>query len=271
MEFENELVLEEGTENVEEQTTEETVEEVVNEPEKLYTQEDFDKAVNEKLDVLIPKKIARERAKIRKEYDKEYQPYKELGNVVTAGTGIEDVTTAKNNLIDFYTSKGVTIPEYEPNYNETDMRVLAMSEANEIIEAGFEEVVEEVDRLANIGFENMNPREKLVFTRLAEYRQQESKAKELASMGVGRDILDSTEFKDFAKQFNDTTPITTIYNLYTKTTNTKQPPAKIGSMKTGNTQQEKTYYSPEDFDRLTPKDLDNPKVMEAVRESMLRW
>lgn len=271
MEFENELVLEEGTENVEEQTTEEVVEEVVTEPAKMYTQEEFDKALNEKLDTILPKKIARKEAKIRKEYEQKYRPYEELGNVVTAGTGIEDVTTAKDNLLDFYTKKGINIPQYEPNYSENDMRVLAMSEANEIIDAGFDEVVEEVDRLANIGFENMNPREKLIFTQLAEYRQQESRAKELASMGVSRDVLNSTEFKDFAKQFNDATPITTVYDLYSKATDNKTPPAKIGSLKSGNTQQEKTYYSPEDVDRLTPKDLDNPKIMAAIRESMLRW
>lgn len=262
MSYENELVLEEGTENVEEQTTEETVEEVVTEPEKMYTEQEF----NEKLDKVLAKKIARERAKI----EKEYRPYKELGDVVKAGTGFEDVTTAKDNLVDFYTKKGVSIPKRNYEYSESDMRVLASNEAREIIDAGFEEVVEEVDRLASIGVEKMTPRERLVFAELAEYRQQEGNAKELASQGVRREVIESDNFKEFSKQFNSSTPITKIYDLYSKTIDTELP-AKMPSMTNGNSQQEKEYYTPEEVDRLTQKDLDNPKVFEAVRRSMMSW
>ena len=42
-------------------------------------------------------------------------------------------------------------------------------------------------------------------------------------------------------------------------------------MKNGNTQEEKTYYSPEDVDKLTEKDLDDPIIFKRVRESMSKW
>ena len=37
------------------------------------------------------------------------------------------------------------------------------------------------------------------------------------------------------------------------------------------TPKEKDYYSPEEVDRLSEKDLENPRVMEAVQRSMTKW
>ena len=45
----------------------------------------------------------------------------------------------------------------------------------------------------------------------------------------------------------------------------------MGSMKNGNAQEEKTYYSPEDVDKLTSEELDDPKIFERVRKSMEKW
>ena len=267
-EIEEEIV--EDTENVEEQTTEETVDEGTEEvtEEKVYTEEEL----NKKLDELLAKKIARKESKIRKELEKEYMPYKELGTVVNAGMGVEDINVATNNLREFYTEKGIAIPKSQPSYSENDLKVLAKGEAQDIIEAGFDEVVDEVDRLAQIGVENMTPREKLVFSKLAEYRQVEGAKKELAKIGVSNDVIESKEFKDFAGQFNTNTPITKVYEFYTKMdSGNTTPPEKIGSMKNGNASEEKTYYSSDDVDKLTPKELDDPKIFEAVRKSMLKW
>lgn len=255
------------TENAEEQTAEETVETVEEEPapEKVYTEEEF----NNKLDELLAKKIARKEAKIRKELEREYEPYKELGTVVNAGLGTEDIAEATNNLRDFYTQKGVTIPSTRPTYSERDIEILANSEAQSIIDAGYEDVVEEVDRLAKIGADKMTAREKQVFSTLAEYRTQEERRRDLAKEGVGADVYDSEDFKTFAAQFNTNTPIKNIYKLYTKSDTTSHE--KIGSMKNGNTQEEKDYYTPEEVDRLTEKDYDDPKIFEKVRRSMQKW
>lgn len=42
-------------------------------------------------------------------------------------------------------------------------------------------------------------------------------------------------------------------------------------MKNGSHDDVKTYYSPEDVDKLTEKDLDNPVIFQRVRESMKSW
>ena len=69
-----ELRVTEVTENVGEQTTEESVE--AQQP-KTYTEEEF----NQRLDDLLAKKLARKEAKIRKEYEEKYSPYKEAETV----------------------------------------------------------------------------------------------------------------------------------------------------------------------------------------------
>lgn len=269
--YEDDLVLED-TENAEEQAAEEAVDgetttETEEVEEKLYTEAEL----NARVDELLGKKIARKEAKIRKEYEKKLEPYRRAETVLNAGLGTSNIGEATQSLTDFYAEKGVTIPEYqEYQYDEDDLKVLANNEAQNIINAGFDEVVDEVDRLAEIGLENMSAREKAVFARLAEYRQAEGSRQELLKIGVKDDVIESEGFKNFASKFNQNTPITEIYELYAMTGDKPQT-AKIGSMKNGNTQEEKTYYTPEEVDRLTEKDLENPKIFAAVRDSMAKW
>lgn len=268
---EDDLVLED-TENAEEQTAEEIVEgepATETEPveEKVYTEAEL----NARVDEILGKKIARKEAKIRKEYEKKLEPYKRAETVLNAGLGTSNIGEATKSLTDFYAEKGVAIPEYQDNqYNEDDLRILANNEAQKIIDEGFDEVVEEVDRLAEIGLDNMSARERIVFGELAKYRQTEGNRKELLSIGVKDDVIGSESFKNFAAKFNQNTPITEIYELYSKSGD-KPLTAKIGSMKNGNTQEAKTYYTPEEVDKLTEKDFENPKIFAAVRASMEKW
>lgn len=264
------LVLDEGTENVEATATEEIVEqaetvETVEEPEKIYSQDDF----NNKLNEVAGKRAARKEAKIRKEYE---QKYGGLINVLKAGTGKDSVEDITKSLEDFYVSKGYNIPK-EPTYSSKDIEVLARAEADEIINSGFEEVVEETDRLAAIGIENMSARDKATFMVLAQYRDKTEKSKELAKIGVSDDVLETNDFKEFAAQFNPKTPITKIHEIYTKT----QPKKEIktmGSMK-NNTSDEgavKDYYSPEEAKKFTVEDFNkNPALYKAVENSMRKW
>jgi len=246
---ENENLVEQ-TENVE-QTTEETVTETP----KMFTQDE----VNE----IVGKRVARNEARIRKEYDRKYG---NLTEVLKAGTGKESVEEVTDTLTKFYQSKGIKIPE-RPTYSETDNRRLAKAEADEIISAGFEEVVDEVDRLMSIGADNMTPREKMVFKALAEHRQSVERSRELAQIGVTEEVYNSNEFQSFMGQFNPNTPIGDIYKMYVQ----MQPKKEIktmGSMKQGQNTGVKDYYSPEEIERLTDDDLDDPRVWEAVRRSM---
>lgn len=259
--FENEKDLE--TENVEQPITDEVSENVEQTteqtPEKKYSEEEF----NAKLDEVLGKKIARREAKIRKEYDRKYG---DLVDTLKAGTGKQSVDELNDTFTKFYASKGIKI-EKKPDYSAQDIETLARHDADEIIRSGYDEVVDEVDRLTELGAANMSAREKALFKVLAEHRQSAEKVKELAAIGVTEDVYNSKEFKDFQSKFNANTPIKDIYDIYTKTLPRKEF-RTMGSMKQTQDSGAKDYYTPEEIERLTEEDLDDPKVWEAVRRSM---
>lgn len=242
----NENFVEE-TENVE-VTTEET-------PVKTYTQEE--------VDAMMGKRVARTEAKIRREYERKYG---DLTDVLKAGTGKEDVGDITNTFRDFYSKKGIKFAE-KSQYNDEDAKVLAERDAQNIISGGFEDVVEEVDRLTDLGFENMNKREKATFKILAEHRQNVERGNKLSEMGVTEEEYGSNEFKEFASQFNANIPIDKVYDIYRKT-KPKKEIRTMGSMKQTQTTKQKDYYTPEEIERITMDDLDDPKVWDAVRRSM---
>ena len=249
--FENENLETEVVSENTEQTVEET-------PEKTYTEAEF----NAKLDEVLGKKIARKEAKIRKEYEGKYG---RLEEVVKAGVGKDNLDEATDFLAQAYAAKG-RAPK-TPNYTDKDIEVLARAEADDIIRSGYDEVAEEVDRLSAIGVSKMTAREKAVFKALAEHRQNADRDRELTKIGVGRDVYESDDFKSFAGKFNPNTPITDIYDIYQKT-QPKKHYETMGSMKQTPQTGAKDYYTPEEIERLTEDDLDDPKVWEAVRRSM---
>jgi hypothetical protein len=258
--LDNENLVLNDTENVETVTTEEkTGEQVI--PVKTYTQEEVDD--------IVGKRLARNTAKIRKEYSKKYG---DLENVLKAGTGKDNVIELTDTFREFYTQKGIHIPS-EPTYSGRDIEVLAKAEANDIINAGFEEVVEEVDRLAELGIENMSAREKQVFKELAEYRQRTERTNELSKIGVTEDVYNSKEFTEFASKFGSNTTITEIYEIYNKM-QPKKEVRTMGSLK-NTTQQDtgvKDFYTRDEALKFTKKDFDNnPELFKAVEKSMLKW
>lgn len=249
-----EKILVEQTENVE-QTTEETP------VPKTYTQEE--------VDAIVGKAKARTKAKIEKDYQRKYGGLEE---VLKAGTGKESVEEMTDTFADFYRKKGIKIPE-KPNYSARDIDVLANAEADDIIRAGFDEVVEETDRLAALGAANMTAREKAVFKRLAEHRQSAERGMELSKIGVTEDVYNSQEFRDFAGKFNPNTPIRDIYDIYAKTLPKKEIKT-MGSMKNSESGDTgvKEFYSVEEARKFTKKDFDkNPALFAAVQKSMLKW
>lgn len=261
------LVLDEGTENVEATTTEEIVEQVETvetEPEKVYTEEEFNNKFNE----AQGKRDARTKAKMRKEYDRKYGG---LIDVLKAGTGIEDVEELTNTFKEHYSKRGVQFAE-KPTYTDNDAKVLAMADADEFIKLGFEEVVEEADRLNELGADKMNPREKALFVALTDHINKTEAIRELEKIGVSKDVYESKEFKDFAKQFNSDTPITQIHKIYTQTQPKKEikPMGSIKSTTVDNAV--KDFYSPEEARKFTIEDFNkNPALYKAVEKSMQKW
>ena len=251
------LVVDEQTAEKVEITTEETP--------KTYTEAEF----NAKLDEVLGKKIARKEAKIRKEYDRKYGS---LVETLKAGTGKESVEEIDDTFRDFYSKKGINITPKQAEYSASDLAVLAKAEAEEYIRGGLEDVAEEVDRLAEIGIDNMTAREKAVYKILAEHRQKTEKSNELASIGVTEEVYNSKEFQEFASKFNSSTPIKDVYDIYNKT-QPKKEFKTMGSMKNSATEEGiKEFYTPEEARRFTAKDFEkNPKLFEKVVESSHRW
>lgn len=252
MENNENLVTEQVTENVE-NTTEQTP--------KTYTQEE--------VDAIVGKKIARTKAKIEKENQRKYGALEE---VLRAGTGKQDVGEITDTFREFYQKKGVQMPQ-QPNYSAKDIDVLARAEAADIIQGGYEDVVEETDRLAAIGFDKMTAKEKAVFKALAEHRQAAERGRELSKIGVTEDVYNSKEFQDFAAKFNSNTSIGDIYDIYRKTQPQKEHKT-MGSMKNSNSSDQgvKDYYTRDEALKFTKKDFDNnPALYDAVQKSMLKW
>lgn len=235
---------------------------------KTFTQADVDRMVKEKLDEVLPGKIARREAKIRKEYEGKYG---DLESVLKAGTGKENVEEMTDTFRQFYQKKGIQIPE-KPNYSDHDIEVLARAEANDIISSGYEEVVEEVERLTKKGAANMTAREKAVFRTLAEHRLKAERDYELGKIGVTEDVYNSQEFKDFAGKFNSNIPITDVYDIYNKT-KPKKEIQTMGSMKhTVSDNAVKDFYSYEEASKFSKADFDkNPALYAAVEKSMAKW
>ena len=251
------LVTENVAENVENPT------EQTQQAEKTYTQAE--------VDAIVGKAKARAKAKITKEKDREYG---DLIETLKAGMGEDedDVGKITGKLRTFYEDQGIEMPK-KASYTAKDLEILARAEADEFIRSGFEDVVEEVDRLADIGAANMTDREKAVFKVLAEHRAKTEKSNELAKIGVPADVYNSADFQNFAAKFNSNIPITEVYGYYTKN-QPKQEFKTMGSM-TNNTADNggvKDYYSFEEASKFTKEDFDkNPELFKAVQASMLKW
>lgn len=264
-------VIDEVTENVEETTEEltdgaklEDVDNSTSNEEMAPVAETFTK---EQVDEMIAKKIARKEAKIRKEYDKKYG---HLENVLKAGTGEEDINKITDAFTNFYeTKKGIKIPK-TPQYSDRDMEYLAERDANEIIEAGYDEIADELNRLSEIGTDNMTQSDKIIFLKLKKEADRITNEKELKSIGVS-ELPD--DFKEFSEKLNPNLSMKEKYEMYSKL-NPKKKGEPIGSMKntTASTTGVKKYYSPEEVDKFTKADYDkNPELYKAVCDSMTKW
>nr|DAT84174.1 MAG TPA: hypothetical protein [Caudoviricetes sp.] len=272
--MENNEELVQSTENVVEQATEELVdgqkvEEVTTEEPKLYTEAEL----NSKVDDLLAKKIARKEAKIRRELEDKYADDLELAYVTKKGIGVDNPKKATEEMKKFYSERNVDIPDYQRNYSSREEELLADAEAKDIIASGYEDIVEETDRLANKGTENMTSRERLVFTKLAQERQKQEDLKALASIGVGKEALEDKNFKEFAEHLDKNMSIKDKYDFYSKF-KPKPTVEPMGSMKGVKSKDStvKDFYTKDEALQFTREDLDkNPELFKAIEKSMAKW
>lgn len=275
---ENELIVQDNdemleqtneAENTDTQTVEENVEEVENteetkEEKKQFTQEELNKLFKERAD--RAEKRASER--IRREYEEKYS---KLDSLLSTVLGTKSTEESTEKLKQFYKEQGVSIPE-EPKYSDRDLELLAKAEADSIINSGYEDLVDEVDRLSSKGLDNMTQREKLLFKNLDREKKRQEDVKELASIGVTKEKLEDSKYKEFAKNLNPDLSEKQKYEMYLKY-NPKDKVESIGSMKSKTTKDEvKDFYTFEEASKFTRKDFDNnPKLFAAVEKSMPLW
>ena len=259
MENQETQVIEQVTENTE-QTAEQTP--------KGFSQEQVDEIVKQRLDEVLPGKIARKTAQIRKETDREYG---ELMGLLRAGTGKESVQDITNYMREYYGARGVN-PQAAPEYSQEDLAVLADADVQSIIRGGYDEVVEEEQRLSKLG-DRMTPREKAVHTALAQHRQLEEQGRELEKLGVSREEYTGKAFQNFAKQFTAGTPVTNIWNLYAAT-KPKKEIQTMGSVKTVDSGDGgiKEFYTPEEAAKIPKEEyMRNAALRNAVENSAKQW
>ena len=261
----NKDVVTEVTENVGGQATEQVVEQVSEG--KMYTDAELERIVNERIDKLMPKKLERAKAKLTRDFENKYE---KVDRVLKAGLGVDSLDEATDQLEAFYTKKGIKIPE--KTQSESDMKYLAERYADEIIEEGYDEVVEEVRKLSQIGLDNMTPYQKAMFMKLSGVRREQEDIKELASIGVSKEILADSDYIEFTKKLSPNLTATEKYEMFKKFKPSPQF-EQIGSMKSDNSREAiKEFYTYEESLQFTKADYDkNPKLYEAVCKSMTKW
>ena len=234
-------------------------------------EDDIQKQIEERANKLFEEKV--EERLVRDRVNKELAKYKQLESVIKAGLGVDNLDDAISKTSSFYKEQGINIPDFKESYSERDEKILAKADAQEIIELGRSEMEAEANRIASIPADKRTIREKTIFDTLCKELISLKDVDELKAKGYKTEILSTKEFNDFRNQFNVNIPTSKIYEMYNKINGQEVvQPKSPGSVKSTTTiKQIKDYYSPEDFDKLTEEDLNNPKIMEIVDKSRLQW
>lgn len=275
--MENEEIVEQttDTENVDTLATEELEErqDTTKAPEttenNVEEEKEVEKFTQEQVNQIVQERLRRQESKIRNEYEEKYA---QVETVLNAGLGTKTLDEATDKLTEFYKSKGIQIPEIKLTKRQEE--ILAEAEANDIISGGYDELVKEVDKLASKGADNLTSREKLVFTKLAQERTTQEAIKELSKIGVGKEILEDTEFKEFSNKLNPKLSVKEKYEMYQKM-KPKKKIETIGSMKNpenSNDKGVKDFYTREEALKFTREDFNkNPELFKVVERSMTKW
>ena len=257
-------------ENIEEEVIDNAQEEQEVQNEKQLTQEDIDNAVKSRVG-RVERKYKRELA----EKDNELEELRQLKSTLRKGLELNEDDNVLEKVNSFYKEQGVDIPQFESSTNKRDTQRLGELDAQDLIgSADFDEIQNRANELnKKIQQGKITERENAEFMQLGSYLTKELQAKELKEKGADENIIDDKSFKDFVSKFNSNMPISEIYDLYSKLNHKEvTKPASTGSIKSSVGESKvKTYYTSEEVDKLTSKDLDNPTVFKNVMASMKKW
>lgn len=249
-------------------------------PEKVETnEEDIEKRIEERANKLVEEKLEKRLIRDRVKREREEAPikakYEELKSIMGSALGVDDIDEIINKSKQFYKEQGVQIPEIIQKSNLTERQeiVLAEDEAKTIISLGKQEMEEEANRIAAIPEKQRSVRDNIVFEDICKELVNMRDVEDFKNKGYDTQILQDKDFTNFRNQFTIKKPVSEIYEMYQTIRGTKPvQPASPGSAKTNTTNNEiKDYYTPEEVRQFTEEDLDNPKLMEAIDRSMLKW
>lgn len=259
--LEQEIPEEENLEVNLEETSEEENQEEVDTTKDKETEENEEDIVQKRIDDAVKKRLKREQRKNKELY--------EIEDILKKQLGVEESKDLKQKLYDFYQIK----PEITTNKH--DSVVLGESDAQDFIEdSDISDIKERANELASLKEKGeITPREDAEFLKLGSYLTEQNRLNELKEKGIDQKILEDKSFKEFSKKFNKDVPISDVYSLYSKFNNIEpEKPASTGSIKSsGGENREKTFYTSEDVDKLSQKDLDNPTIFKNVMASMKKW
>ena len=278
--MENEEMLEQtnDTENVDTQTTEEigegieltdTTEEVEEHKETIEPEEkeEVKTFTQEEVDEIVKRRLARK----ERDYQRELSKYKSTEEVLKAGLEATDITDAEDKLREFWGNQGIKLPDKETSrLTQEDREDQAVGRFERLSKEGYDSMEDEANRLARIGYQNLNDTDKILFNKLAESLTKENNRKELLKLGANEEILSDKSFNDFRDKFNSNVPISEIYDMYMKNNKPKTVKENPGSMKNSDVNVTKDFYTPEEISKLSDEQLDDPKIWEAVRKSMTK-
>jgi hypothetical protein len=254
------------TENVETETTEEIQDEGIEltdttEAEAEETQEvkktlkqllSEDEEYQEQFNTMMKTRLER----AERNYQKKMAGYKDVDNVLRKTLNISEDADVSQELRNYYSNEGIELPErYTPGLSSREIEALAQIDVSEIEEDGHEAMVTEANRLATIGYKNLNDREKIVFNSLAEKLTKAKEEQELLKIGAKKELLNDESFREFRKNFSNNASIEFVYGLYTNQKPKKQFET-AGSMKNISTDNKKTIFSDEDILKMTDEELE---------------
>ena len=194
--------------------------------------------------------------RVERKHQREMAGYKDVDNVLRKTLNIGEDADVSQELRNYYSNEGVELPErYTQGLSSREIEALAQIDVSEFEEDGHEAMVTEANRLATIGYKNLNEREKIVFNSLAEKLTKAKEEQELLKIGAKKELLNDESFREFRKNFSNNASIEFVYGLYTKQKPNKQY-EMAGSMKNISTDNKKTIFSDEDILKMTDEELE---------------
>lgn len=263
IENEEELTSEENVQEEVEETPQEEIQEEPKEEEqpdgRFYTDDEFNQKVNE----IADRRVARKMKKLERELEK----YKDTENVLKSQLGGENIEEINTNLRKLYENEGVELPSRYVSEDKDYIEFQATRDSEDFISEGYDAMKDEANRLANIGYENLNSKDKLVFTKLCDALDRKNDEKILKGLNVETSILDDKDFIEYRSQFNRTVPVSKIYEMFSGIKETKiNTPGSLSN----NSTVESEYFTDKEIENLTDEDLDDPVIWEKVRKSQTR-